>query len=300
MKGNTLDIHQEITTRIITAIEAGTAEGFRLPWNSSGASGRPVNILSKKTYNGVNVLSLWIAALHYGYAHPIWGTYRQWQEKGAQVRKGEKASLVVFYKTYSADAESAEGQDQEPQNTERLVARASWVFNADQVDGYQNPNPLPSKPVFEPVEAAERFAGRLGAQIRESGSKAFYSPSDDVVNMPDRIRFHGTETMSAGEAYYATLMHELTHWSGAPARLDRDLKNRFGSEAYAMEELVAELGSAFLCADLGITAETRPDHASYIANWLKVLKSDKKAIFTAASKAQQAVDYLTAHAASKA
>lgn len=121
---------------------------------------------------------------------------------------------------------------------------------------------------------------------------ACYSPSDDIIRMPDRIRFNGTSTMTAGEAYYATLMHELTHWTGAESRCARDLKNRFGSEAYAMEELVAELGAAFLCADLGVTPEPRDDHAQYIANWLKVLKQDKKAIFTAASRAQAAVNFL--------
>lgn len=292
MKGTpqTLDVHQLITDRIVQSIEEGTAGDFRLPWNKAGASGRPSNIQSGKHYNGINVLALWMAALHHGYSRPVWGTYRQWQEKGAQVRKGEKASLVVFYKTFTVETEAADAAEAE--TSERMVARASYVFNADQVESYQDADALPSSPRFEPMEAADRFAANVAADIREGGSMACYSPADDVIRMPDRERFNGSATMDAGEAYYATLMHELTHWTGAEARLSRDLKNRFGSEAYAMEELVAEIGAAFLCADLGITPEQRPDHASYIGHWLKVLKSDKRAIFTAASKAQQAVNYL--------
>jgi antirestriction protein ArdC len=286
----THDVHQLITDRIVKAIEDGAAEDFRLPWNKAGASGRPSNIQSGKHYNGINVLALWMAALHHGYSRPVWGTYRQWQEKGAQVKKGEKASLVVFYKTFTVETEAAEAAEAE--TSERMVARASFVFNADQVEGYEDADPLPLSPRFEPMEAAERFAASAGASIREGGSMACYSPTDDIIRMPARERFYGSATMDAGESYYATLMHELTHWTGAQDRLSRDLKNRFGSEAYAMEELVAEIGAAFLCADLGITPEQRPDHASYIGQWLKVLKSDKRAIFTAASKAQQAVNFL--------
>lgn len=237
------------------------------------------------------MLALWITALHHGYARPIWGTYRQWQDKGAQVRKSEKASLVVFYKTFSVERE-AEGAS-EAETSERMVARTSYVFNAEQVEGYQGPDPLPASPLFAPLEHAELFAKNAGAVIREGGSMACYSPAEDIIHMPDRTRFNGSATMDAGEAFYATLMHELTHWSGAPTRCARDLKNRFGSEAYAMEELVAELGAAFLCADLGITPETRPDHAQYITNWLAVMKGDRKAIFTATSRAQQAVDFLS-------
>jgi antirestriction protein ArdC len=251
-----LDVHQAITDRIIASIEADGAETFRMPWNEAGASGLPTNIASGKHYNGINILALWVASLSLGYSRPIWGTYKQWQEKGCQVRKGEKASLVVFYKTLSLETE---GEDtEEPGTTERLFARASYVFNADQVEGNTPANPLPASPRFEPFEAAEVFARNAGAIIREGGTMACYAPAEDVIRMPDRVRFHGTETMSAGEAYYATLAHELTHWTGHASRCNRDLKNRFGSEAYAMEELVAELGAAFLCADLGITPEPPP------------------------------------------
>ena len=288
-KDTQTDLYQTVTDRIVEAIEdsAGT---FRLPWNEAGAAGLPENIASRKPYNGINILALWIAALSRGYTRSVWGTYRQWQEKGAQVRKGEKASLVIFYKTLGE--ETGERDNAEEAGERRFVARASYVFNADQVEGFDDPSAEPREPQFVNLEDADRFAYDSGATILEGGALACYAPGEDLIRMPDRWRFLGTATMTAAESYYATLMHELAHWTGAPSRLDRDLKHRFGSQAYAMEELVAELTAAFLCAELGITPETRPDHAQYIANWLEVLKSDKRAIFNAASKAQAAANYL--------
>lgn len=286
------DVHQEITNRIAEAIES--AGGFRLPWIRSGGGNltRPVNVASKNAYNGVNILSLWVSAIASEFPSNIWGTYRQWQESGCQVRKGEKGSLVVFYKRYTVSASENEGGE----DGERLVARASWVFNAAQVEGFSiAQQDIPEVASFDPLARAEAFAKATGAIIEETGDRACYIPSSDMIRMPERRRFTGTETISAGESFYATLCHELVHWSGAKSRLDRDLANRFGSEAYAVEELIAELGAAFLCADLGITPEPRADHACYIRNWLEVLKSDKKAVFSAASKASEAASWLIAH-----
>jgi antirestriction protein ArdC len=172
------------------------------------------------------------------------------------------------------------------------MARASYVFNADQVDGFEAP-PLPEpKDPAQILDRAEAFIAATGADIRHGGNRAFYRFPDDFIQMPERERFMGTETSTATESYYSTLLHELTHWTGSAKRCDRAFGKRFGDEAYAVEELVAELGAAFLCADLGITLEPRADHAAYIDNWLKVLKADKKAIFTAASQAAKATDYL--------
>jgi antirestriction protein ArdC len=288
------DVHQEITNRIVDAIE--TAGEFRLPWikNRAGSMKRPVNIASKKPYNGVNIVSLWVSALAAEYPSNVWGTYKQWKESGAQVRKGEKASLVVFYKT--VDIEQVNDQTGQTEHGERMFARASWVFNAAQVEGFaaEPAADLPDQPIFDPIERAEAFAAATGAIIREDGDMACFVPSLDIIRMPERRRFTGTETTTPAEAFYSTLCHELCHWSGAKTRLDRNLQGRFGSESYAMEELVAELGAAFLCSDLGITPEPREDHACYIANWLKVLKNDKKAVFTAASKASEAANWLLA------
>lgn len=177
-----------------------------------------------------------------------------------------------------------------------MFARASWVFNAAQVDGYELPAEaeLPENPLFDPIARAESFASATGARIEEGGDRACFIPALDTIRMPERRRFTGTDTTTPAEGFYSTLCHELTHWSGAKSRLDRDLSGRFGTESYAVEELVAELGAAFLCADLGITPEPRADHASYVKSWLEVLKSDKKAVFTAASKASQAANWLQA------
>lgn len=287
----TFDIHQEITDRIVEAIE--TAGDYQRPWIKAdgGSFARPFNIASGNPYNGVNIVSLWIAALKRDYPSNVWGTYRQWQERGAQVRKGEKSSLVVFYKEFTVEQRNEETGEAEA--TERLMARASHVFNAAQVEGFvAKAETLPDGPTFDPVERAEQFAIATGARIEEGGDEACYVPSIDTVRMPERRRFTGTETTTAAESFYSTLCHELVHWSGAKGRLDCDFSDRFGSESYAIEELVAELGAAFLCSDLAITPEPRADHACYIANWLKVLKGDKRAIFTAASKASQAANWL--------
>ena len=290
-KTQKFDVHQEITNRIVDAIE--TAGDFRLPWikNTGGSFARPVNVASKYPYNGVNVVSLWVSALAAEYPSNVWGTYRQWQDKGCQVRKGEKSSLVVFYKTF--EVEDVNEQTGEVEAGERMVARASRVFNAAQVEGFEIvAENLPEEPAFDPIARAESFAAATGAQIEEGGGKACFIPSQDVIRMPDRRRFMGTATTTAAEGFYSTLAHELVHWTGAEKRLARDLSGRFGDESYAIEELVAELGAAFLCADLGITPEPREDHACYIKNWLAVLKNDKKAIFTAAAKASQAATWL--------
>lgn len=285
------DVHQEITDRIVAAIE--TAGEVHLPWikDKGGSFSRPVNIASAKPYNGVNIVSLWIAAQAKDYPSNVWGTYRQWQEHGAQVRKGEKSSLVVFYKQFTVEQRNEETGETEA--ADRLMARASHVFNAAQVEGFiAKAETLPDSPLFDPIERAEQFARATGARIEEGGEDACYIPSIDTILMPERRRFTGTQTTTPAESFYSTLCHELVHWSGAKGRLDRNFGDRFGSERYAVEELVAELGAAFLCSDLAITPELRADHACYIANWLKVLKNDKRAIFTAASKASQAANWL--------
>ena len=286
---NRFDVYEAITNQIITAIECGAGE-VQLPWHRKGSAiYRPMNIASGKAYRGVNTVALWAAADAKHYEHGVWGTYRQWQEREAQVRKGEKSSLVIFYKELDSAA-AASGEDEPGER--RFVARASRVFNIAQVDGYVLPETEPAVDRIDPCEAAEAFVSATSAKITVSGDSAFYRPSIDTITMPDRHRFVGTDTSSATEGWYATLLHELTHWSGASHRLGRELGKRFGDDAYAMEEMIAELGAAFLCGDLGITAEPRPDHAAYIDHWLRILKDDRKAIFTAASAANKAAEYL--------
>ncbi|KHA53111.1 ArdC family protein [Sulfitobacter geojensis] len=209
-KTQKFDIHQEITNRIVDAIE--TAGDFRLPWITSkgGSFERPVNIASKNPYNGINVLSLWVSALTCEFPSNVWGTYRQWQEKGCQVRKGEKSSLVVFYKTFEVEDENEETGEAEA--GERMMARASRVFNAAQVEGFEVvAEKLPDEPTFDPIQRAEEFARTTGAQIEEGGDKACFIPSLDVIRMPERRRFTGTETTTPAEGFYSTLAHELVH-----------------------------------------------------------------------------------------
>jgi antirestriction protein ArdC len=284
------DVYTQVTDTIIAAIEAGAGQ-WDMPWHRHGVTHtRPMNALTGKRYRGVNVLALWAAAEARGFTTGLWGTYRQWQEKGAQVRKGEKSSLVVFFKELAVDETNPETGETE--RGRRLIAKASYVFNATQVDGFALPEPqAPANPA-EVLTQVEAYVAATNARVAFGGEGAFYRPLTDTIHMPDRTRFVGSGTSSATECLYSTLLHELTHWTGIKTRCDREFGKRFGDDAYAMEELVAELGAAFLCADLGIANTPRPDHAAYISHWLTVLKADKKAIFTAASKASQAVDYL--------
>lgn len=282
------DIHAEITSQLIAAIESDPGRPS-LPWRkSSSPLFMPENALTKKHYNGINVVSLWVAAELRGYEAPVWATYRQWAEIDCQVREGEKSSLVIFYKEYEAEPDADNADD----DGKRRVARASYVFNASQVEGFSPPELPQPLGEIERIEAADHFIRNTGARIEHGGDRAFYRPSTDYIQMPDEDRFCGTDTMTRTEGYYAVLGHECIHWSGGEKRLAREFGKRFDDAAYAAEELVAEIGSAFLCAELGITQDTRPDHAQYLANWLQLLKSDNRAIFTAAAKASEAVAYL--------
>lgn len=282
------DVYSEITSQLVAAIEANPGKP-QMPWRrSSGALFMPVNALTKNGYNGINIVSLWVAAEVKGFSSPVWATYKQWSELGAQVRAGEKSSPVIFYKEFDAEPDPDIADD----DGKRRVARASRVFSAAQVDGYAvDPAPEPLGPV-ERIAGADAFVSATGARIEHGGDRAFYRPSTDHIQMPSEDSFCGTKTLNRSEGYYATLVHELTHWTGAKHRLDRTFGKRFGDQAYAAEELVAEIGAAFLCAELQITQEVRADHAQYLAQWLTLMKGDSRAVFTAAAKASEAAIYL--------
>jgi antirestriction protein ArdC len=287
------DVYRSITENIIAAVEAGPGV-FRMPWHWMNANGgRPVNAFTGRPYRGVNVVMLWAETRMRGFDSCHWATYRQWRELGGQVRQGQRGSTIVFYKEIEVETASGqEGRDDKSPST-RLVARASRVFNSGQVDGWQAPDANRRSRV-ETLDHAETFVRATGADIREHGNHAFYNPGADYIQMPPRDSFLGTPTSSPTETFYSTLCHELTHWSGHKSRLNRDLSSRFGDRAYAAEELVAELGAAFLSADLGITNVPRLDHAQYIASWFLLMRDDERAIFTAASKAAAAADFLAA------
>jgi antirestriction protein ArdC len=237
------------------------------------------------------VLALWVAGKQRGFDANYWATYRQWESIKAQVRKRERGSLVVFYKEIEevTDVEDHRAPAVPPKS--KLVARASWVFNAEQVDGWRAPQPQKSDGA-EARANAEAFIAASRADIRHGGCAAYYDPTADYIAVPRPEQFIATATTTATEAYYSVVLHELTHWTGAAHRLARNLRIRFGDHAYAMEELIAEFGAAFLCADLQIANEPRQDHAAYVASWLRVLKDDRAALFSAASKASVAATYL--------
>ncbi len=281
-----LDIYQTVTDQIIQAIENSVGDPV-MPWQRSGLLSLPNNVDTGNTYNGINIINLWVTGELRGFTSSQWGTYKQWKNVGAQVRKGEKAALVIFYREFEVDPDPDDPLD----DGKRRVAKASYVFNADQVDNYQAEN-LAEMPPLERIAEAESLVKQTGAIVNHGGDRAYYNTADDYIQMPDEQRFFEKNSSTRTESYYSILLHELTHWTGTKPRCNRQMGKRFGDKDYAMEELVAELGSAFLCAQLGISSEPRKDHACYIANWLQALKNDKKAIFWAAARASDAVKYL--------
>lgn len=300
-----LDLHQAITDKIIRAIEQGAGE-WQMPWHRPGtAFSIPRNARTGAAYQGCNILSLFIDADDKKFDVPLWATFRQWQELGAQVRKGEKGSLIVKYgkwtpkqpngtaKPVSASANSGEDAD----HGERMYARAAWVFNARQVDGYTVPGDTPRPDLTIRLAHVDAFLAATGAEFREGGTRAFYrrrstNGDGDFIQIPPRNLFTGTPTSTPTEAYEATRLHETAHWAGAEHRLNREFGRRFGDDQYAMEELCAELAACFLCAELGISNSPRPDHAQYLSHWLKVLRADNRAIFAAASQATRCTHFL--------
>ncbi|MCR9089477.1 MAG: zincin-like metallopeptidase domain-containing protein [Rhodobacteraceae bacterium] len=282
------DIYQNVTDKILSDLDRGELTWLK-PWSASHMEGRVVRPLRHNSipYNGINVLMLWVAIVEAGYTSPFWMTYKQATAHGAQVRKGERGSLVVYANTITKTEETSDGSEEE----RRIPFMKGYtVFNACQIDGldthfYATPEPkaYPSGRIGH----AEAFFSATEADLRHGGNSAHYAGTSDHVQMPV------FEAFRSPEAYYATLAHELIHWTKHKSRLDRDLgRKRWGDEGYAREELVAELGAAFLCADLMLTPEPEPEHAAYIQSWLKVLKRDKRAIFSAAAHAQRAADYL--------
>ena len=284
------DIYTRVTNQIARQLEQGVRPWSK-PWSVEHTAGRITRPLRHNAipYRGVNVLLLWSEALAKGYAAPLWMTYKQSQEMGAQVRKGEHGSLVVYADRITKTETDSDGQDVE---REIPFMKGYTVFNVEQIEGlpaHYYAQPVTPLPLSERLAQADHFVSTTGAAIHLGGNQAYYSPVGDEIHLPP------FEAFKDKESYYATALHELTHWTRHETRLDRDFgRQRFGDVGYAREELVAELGSAFLCADLGITPEIREDHADYIGHWLNVLQDDTHAIFQAAVHAQRAADYLQA------
>ena len=272
------DIYQTVTDRIIAALEAGTTPWLK-PWTASAASADPsfagpYNALSGRSYNGINWLIL--GSTHY--ASNGWLTFKQAKELGGLVRKGERGAPIVFWSFIRNEEDG------------RVIpfAKGYTVFNVEQCDGLSDKIKAP-EPAVPGDSDITTLAARVGATVRHGGDRAYYSPTVDHIVMPS------VEAFSTPVAYDATLAHELVHWTGHKSRCDRQYGRRFGDAAYAFEELVAEIGSAFVCAHQGVPLEGL-QHASYVASWLKVLREDKRAIFTAASAAKKASEFLVGKA----
>lgn len=288
---NRRDSYAEITNAILSDLEKGIRPWVQ-PWASGRNASRPLRH-NGEPYRGINTLWLWRAASVAGYRNPHWLTYRQAQELGAQVRKGEKSTQVVYAYLY---AKTEDDDAREPEARRVPFFKAYSVFNAEQVEN------LPARYIprpdseeehgfeNEPNPRAVEFFANTGAAIREDKERACYSILEDVVYLPPFRAFENPDR------YYSTLAHELTHWTGHPKRTPRKFPGGmdFTPSTYAREELVAELGAAFLCADLGINLTPRADHADYIGHWLQVLRNDKRAIVQAAAYAQRASDFLHA------
>lgn len=279
------DLYSEVTAKIVSQFEAGT-----LPWVKGWSTGQrgsmmPMNAISNRPYSGINVLLYWAAA-EQGWARPRFLTFKQALEAGGHVRKGEKGMKLYFFKQLEV------ADKNQPDETKLVpMLREYTVFNVDQCDG------LPDHVVYGPQGApaavnadnrlalADEFVIATGADFREGKGKPCYVPSRDFITVPAFTEFHNAPE------YYAATFHELAHWTGHKSRLDRDFKGRFDTDAYAMEELLAELTAAFICAEFGLD-NAHENQAAYLAGWLKVLKADNRAIFHVASKAQAAANFL--------
>jgi antirestriction protein ArdC len=285
------DHYQEVTDRIIAALEAGTPP-WRKPWDpdKSGGPAMPRNAATGQRYRGINVLTLGMSALAFSSGDPRWATYKQAEDRGWQVRKGERGTTGFFFKKLELRDDSK--PDDSEDSVRRIpLLRAFSLFHASQIDGVPDyiPPTIEEAP-WRASESAEIIVANSGAMIRFGGERAFYSPSTDHIQMPPQNAF------ATASGFCGTIIHELGHWSGAEARLNRDLRNHFGSRDYAREELRAEIGQMMICGELGLVVSDADfsNNAAYVASWLEKLRSDRKEIFRAAADAQRIADYLLA------
>lgn len=289
MTADRANVYERITATFIEALEKAKTP-TEWPWVRAAQAGVPMNAATKRAYNGINRLLLG-CAMHAG-ASSYWATFNQWKGLGATVKKGSKATLVVYYGDLWVDENDNRVAPEAPGARKIVYPKGSMVFSADQVEGWEAPATPMVAEGADHLEEVDAFIGATGAIVFERGDRAFYSPAADTITMPERTLFKDTAQASASVHFYGTLLHELIHWTGAKHRCAREFGARFGNEAYAAEELVAEIGAAFLSADLGISPTPRADNVNYVANWLRVLKGDTRAIFTASTAATKASTFL--------
>ncbi len=282
------ELCEQITNHIVAAINTGQTGTWRAPWHHNGRAElfAPTNAVTGNRYSGTNILILALASIEADWGQSRFATYRQLQSIGAQVRRGEHGTRCVkWVTTKTTDPDTEDNSDGDTSSV--LVPKVFTLFNVAQTDGWTPPE----QPVFDtkPIAAAEAFITATGAAIDVGFNTAKYRP------LVDRIQIPAINQYRSAEDFYATALHELCHWTGHKSRLNRQLENRFGDDAYAAEELIAELGAAFACGRLGISNQPRPDHADYLALWLPILRADSRVLITAASQAQAAVDHLASN-----
>lgn len=294
---NAHQLFETVTNQIVADIEAGAGQ-WQMPWHRLADAGTPHSV-DGRPYRGINALWLPLVSTVRDWPLGLWATYRAWQRHGCQVRRGEKGTTVVLWKEIprrGTPADQASDPDRERDDRPRWFARGYAVFAAEQVDGASEilaqraACAITGRDTPERIAAAEGYFARLGAPIVEGGSRAYYSPVTDTIHVPTLAQFDDAPH------FYGTVAHESVHWTGHPGRLARDHGQRFGDDAYAAEELVAELGAAMWCAQAGLSAATRRDHASYLAGWLRVLRANPRHLVTVASQAQAAIDWMNTRA----
>ena len=281
---NRKDRYQIVTDAVIKLMNEHGSDWTK-PWQTAALDCHH-NKFSKKAYRGTNTFFTALSCFANGFSSNEWGTFKQWQKAGYKIKKGSRGTDIVFFDKVLITDKQTDEQAMVP------MLKGFVVFNADQVDGYQSDNTPTRLEINGQHKAAESLVKDTGATIKHGGNRAFYVSNHDYIQMPYFTDFKGTDSTTAEQSYYGTLLHELVHWTGHPSRLHRKLANRFGSNAYAFEELVAETGSALLAAMLGLEKEPTPDHAKYLNNWLEVLKQDKRAMMRAFGLAQKAADHL--------
>lgn len=275
------DIYSEVTNRIVAALEQGTPP-WVCPWRQGSALHN--NLATGKAYRGINVLILTIEAMSQNFTDNRWLTFRQANNLGARIRQGEHGTAIVFYRMHEIN-DTTDGFGELSGEVRKIPLLKTYVvFNAEQLNGLPDRFVLPPLQPWQPLEIAEQLIAQTGALICHGGNQAFYRPSSDMIQLPPMTSF------AHADDYYATALHELCHWTGHSARLNRLSVQRPGIEAYAFEELVAEIGAAFLCAHCGLNGVV--EHASYIETWLNALRRDKRLIFVAAGAAQKAADFV--------
>ena len=284
------DIRQAITNQIIEALESGTVPPWRRPWRIGNNAGSHANVVSKNTYRGLNPILLDLASETHGFSSRWWGTFNQWRQLGGRVmprpqgiEPGKWGTQIVFWSPVSKKVENQNG---DLEDDRFYVLRLYTVFNVDQVEGLDHlraGQADTSEPVVIDYHPADQAIVATGATIRFGGNKAFYSPRTDSIQMPPR------ETFESVDEFYSTCFHELCHWS--ERRLGWDRKEK--ENTYALGELVAEIGSCYLCRELGVPAcDDLSNHVAYVKSWLRAMKNDPRFIFTASGQASKSADFI--------